>query len=141
MSRANAAFIEGLFAATSTMSKDALLAALPELVAQIADPEIEWVEDPARADSRVHRGREGVLASWRQWLEQWDEYGFELEHVLDCGEEVFVAARERGSGAASGATVSAHIYLVITVREQKIRRWREYYDQGAARMAAGLPPA
>jgi ketosteroid isomerase-like protein len=140
MSRANAEFVEALFAGASTMSKDALRAALPQVVAQVADPAIEWIEDPSRADSRVYRGHEGVLASWRQWLDQWDEYGFEVERVVDCGDEVFVAAHERASGAASGARVSATIYLVVTVREQKIRRWREYYDEGAARRAAGLEP-
>ncbi len=140
MSRANAEFVEALFAGASTMRREELLAALPEIVAQVADPAIEWIEDPARADSHVYRGHEGVLASWRQWLDQWDEWGFELERVVDCGEEVFVAARERASGAASGARVSAAIYFVITVHDQKIRCWREYYDEGAARRAAGLAP-
>jgi hypothetical protein len=61
------------------MDKEALLAALPDLIAQVADPAIEWVEDPTRADSHSYHGHDGVLASWRQWLEQWDEYGWEVE--------------------------------------------------------------
>jgi hypothetical protein len=36
------------------MDKDAMLAALPEMIPQICDPEIEWVEDPQRADGRVY---------------------------------------------------------------------------------------
>jgi ketosteroid isomerase-like protein len=138
MSRENVEFIEGLLAGVGTANKEALLAALPELVAQVADPAIEWIEDPTRPDSQVHHGHEGVLESWRRWFDQWDEYGFEIERVADCGEDVFVVASERASGASSGATVSARLYLLITVRDQKIRRWREYYDEDAARKAAGL---
>ena len=138
MSHENVEFIRNLFSAGASMDKQALLDALPELIPQVADPDVEWIEDPTRVDSRTYRGHDGVLASWKQWLDEWDEYGFEIERLVDCGEEVFVVARESGSGAASGATVSSHIYLVVTVREQKIRRWREFYDESAARNAAGL---
>ena len=45
-------------------------------VLQTSDPEIEWVEDPRRADGRVYRGHEGVRESWERWLENFDRYGF-----------------------------------------------------------------
>ncbi len=138
MSQENVEFVRNLFAGAASMDQQALLEALPELIPQVADPAIEWTEDPTRADSRVYRGHDGVLASWKQWLEQWDEYSTEVERVVDCGEDVFVDARERGRGAASGATVSSHIYVVVTVRDQKITRWREFYDEDAALEAAGL---
>jgi ketosteroid isomerase-like protein len=139
MSQANVEFIEGLFTAAESMDKQALLEILPDVIAQVADPGIEWVEDPTRADATVHRGHDGVLASWRQWLDQWDEYETEVEDVIDCGDDVFVSAREQGRGLASGATVSSRLYVVVTVRSQKITRWREFYDEDAARVAAGLP--
>jgi ketosteroid isomerase-like protein len=138
MSQENVEFIRNLFSAGASMDKQVLLAALPEVIPQVADPDIEWIEDPTRVDSRTYHGHDGVLASWRQWLDEWDEYGFEVERLVDCGEEVFVVARESGSGAASGATASSQIYIVVTVRERKIRRWREFYDEKAARNAAGL---
>lgn len=46
MSRENVEFVEGLVAGAVDMDKQALLAALPELIAQACDPDIEWVEDP-----------------------------------------------------------------------------------------------
>ena len=73
----------------------------------MADPDVEWIEDPTRVDSRTYRGHDGVLASWTQWLDEWDEYGFEIERLVDCGEEVYVVASESGRGAASGAMVSS----------------------------------
>jgi ketosteroid isomerase-like protein len=138
VSKENVDFVAGLFAASDSMDKDALLAALPEVIEQIADPEIEWIEDPTRPDSRTHRGHAGVIESWRQWFENWDEYETEVERVEDGGgDDVYVVVRERARGAASGATVTSRLYVVITVRDQKITRWREFYDEQASLAAAG----
>jgi hypothetical protein len=37
-------FVEGLFAGQTAIDKQELLAALPRLVLEICDPEIEWIE-------------------------------------------------------------------------------------------------
>ena len=55
--------------------------------------------------------------SWEQWLEQWEEYGFEIERIVDCGDAVLVVSREHGRGTASGATVSARNFMVLTFRK------------------------
>jgi uncharacterized protein len=138
MSQENVDFVRGLYSAAESMDKGELLAALPELIAQTCDPEIEWIEDPSRADSGTFRGHEGVLESYERWLEGFDQYEFTLEDVVDCGDDVFVAARERGTGAASGATADSAIYQVITMRDGKVLRYREFYDEAAAREVAGL---
>jgi len=138
MSQENVEFVKALFAADPGMDKEALLAALPELIAQACDPEIEWYEDPQRADARVYRGHSGVRESFERWLDQWEEYGTEAERFVDCGEDVLVVAREHGRGARSGATVSARIFIVVTFRDGKILRYREFYDEAAAQEAAGL---
>jgi uncharacterized protein len=138
MSQENVEMVKGFLAAGAEMDKQTLLAALPEVIAQTCDPEIEWYEDPQRADARVYRGHGGVLESFERWLDQWDEYGFEAERVIDCGDDVLVVAREHGRGAISGTTVSARNYWVITIREGKILRYREFYDEAAALEAVGL---
>lgn len=65
VSEENVEFIRNLFAGASTLDKKALLDALPALIPQVTQPDVEWVEDPSRADGRVYRGHEGVLASSR----------------------------------------------------------------------------
>jgi ketosteroid isomerase-like protein len=137
MSRENVELVQAFFAAPGTMDKDTILANLPAMIEQICDREIEWVEDPQRADGRVYRGHEGVRASFEQWFEQWDEYEFEVDEIVDCGDRVLVKARESGRGAASGATVSARIYTVVTFRDGKILRYQEFYDEAQALEAAG----
>jgi ketosteroid isomerase-like protein len=138
MSQENVEMVKGFLAAGAEMDKQTLLAALPEVIAQTCDPEIEWYEDPQRADARVYRGHAGVRESFERWLDQWVEYGTEAERFVDCGDDVLVVAREHGRGARSGATVSARIFVVVTFRDGKILRYREFYDEAAARDAAGL---
>jgi ketosteroid isomerase-like protein len=138
MSQQNVEFVEGLFAGVAGADKQVLLAALPELIAQTCDPEIEWIEDPGRADGRIRRGHGGVQESWERWLEGFDEYSFELEEVRDCGGDVLAVWREQARGAASGAVVSSRTYAVLSFREGKLLRYREFLDEQAARQAAGL---
>jgi ketosteroid isomerase-like protein len=137
MSQEDVDFVAGLFSGAAQMDKGELVAALPELIRQTCDPEVEWIEDPGRADARTYRGHEGVLDSWTQWLEGFEEYGGELEEVRDCGDSVLVTMREEGRGRASGATVSARVYIVMTFRAGKILRYQEFYDERLALEAAG----
>jgi ketosteroid isomerase-like protein len=139
MSEENVQFVAGIFDAADGMDKEALLAALPDLVPQLCDPNIEWIEDPSRADSRTYRGHAGVIESWQQWLETFKQWEFEVERIIDCGgDEVFVATREHATGNLSEAPVTAANYAVLTVRNGKIHRYREFYDEEIALEAAGL---
>lgn len=137
MSRENVEFVKALLDGPVALDKETLLATLPQLIPQVCDPEVEWIEDPTRADGRTYRGHEGVLASYKRWLEQWGEYRVEYTRLVDHGDDVFVEAVERGSGTASGASVSSAIYAVVTVRDQKLLRYREFYDRDTALQAAG----
>ena len=136
MSQQDVEVVRNLFAGAATADKRALLEILPQLIEQACDPEIEWVEDPQRADSRTYRGHAGVRESFERWLEGFDEYSFKLEDVIDCGANVLVITEERARGAASGATISSRNYAVLTLRDGKLLRYREFYDEDAARRAA-----
>ncbi|MCW3034143.1 MAG: hypothetical protein QOK19_2612 [Solirubrobacteraceae bacterium] len=138
MSRENVEFVEALVGGAAGIDKQALLAALPEVIARTCAADIEWVEDPGRADHRVYHGHEAVQRSWERWLGEWGEYGFEAERFVDCGDDVLVVARESGRGRTSGASVSALNYAVITMCDGKIARYREFYDEAAALEAVGL---
>src|SRR5215208_8488860 len=138
MSQENVKFLEGLFAGAKEMDKQTLLDVLPELIAQTCNPQIEWVEDPRRADRRVYRGHEGVRESFERWLENFEEYGFEVERMVDGGDKVLAYAREEGRGSLSGGIVSQRIYVVYTFRNGKVARYQEFYEEQDAFEAAGL---
>ena len=138
MSQENVEFLRNLFAGAESLEKDALVAMLPEMIAQTCDPEIEWVEDPIRADGRIYRGHDGVRESFERWLEDFETYRFEAESITDHGDRVLVTAVEHGRGSASGAEVSSRIYIVVIFRGEKILRYQEFYDEQDA--LAALEP-
>jgi ketosteroid isomerase-like protein len=129
VSQQDVELLEGLFAGVQNLDKEAVLALLPQMISELCDPEIEWIEDPTRADARVFRGHDGVRASWERWLENFDEYGFEVESITDHGDRVLVAGAEHGRGRASGADVAARVHVVCTFRDGKILRYEEFYDE------------
>jgi ketosteroid isomerase-like protein len=139
MSQENVDFLSGLFTGVENLDKEALLAALPDLIEQTCDPEVEWVEDPQRADGRVYRGHDGVRESWERWLENFDAYGLEVEQISDHGDRVLVTAVEHGRGSASKADVTSRIHVVWTFRAGKVLRYQEFYDEGQALEAASRP--
>ena len=138
MSQQNVELVRALFAAAASMDKPALLAALPEVIARVCDPDIEWIEAPQRVDARVYRGHAGVRESWERWLDQWQAYELEAERIVDCGEEVLAVFSERARGATSGAHVAMRNFMVIAFRDGRILRYREFYDEAAALAAVGL---
>ena len=93
----------------------------------------------ARAGPRRHRGTRhaGVRESFERWMEGFDKYSFDVEDVIDWGDDVLVILDEQARGAASGATISSRNYVMLTLRDGKLLRYREFYDEDAARRAAG----
>ena len=102
------------------------------------DSEIEWVEDPRRADGRIYRGHEGVRESFERWLENFSEYEAKVEWIVDCGDKILVYGHEEGRGSLSGAPISQRIYTVHTFRNGKVARYEEFYEEQDALEAAGL---
>jgi len=138
MSKENVEFLSNFFAGAKDLDQDALIAALPELIAAGCDPEVEWIEDPSRADGRVYRGHAGVRESWERWLENFVDWGFEVESMTDHGDRVLVVAIEHGRGSTSAARVSARVYMLYTFRAGKVLRYEEFYDEQDA--LAALTP-
>jgi ketosteroid isomerase-like protein len=116
-------------------SKSELLEAMPRTMA-LCHPDVEWT---APEDGTTFRGREGVRRRLEQWLESFEEYRYDVERIIDCGDdEVLVVATEVARGALSGAEVRSKNYELLTVRGGMIVRIREFYDEQLALETAGL---
>ncbi|HYU59978.1 MAG TPA: nuclear transport factor 2 family protein [Solirubrobacterales bacterium] len=137
MSEENLAIARAIFEGGAGTSKEAILAALPEAIPALIHPDAEWVEAPERVDSTTYRGHDGIRESFERWLEQWGEYRVEPQRFEDHGEKVLVVVHEYGEGHGSGASTEATIYVVLTFRDGKISRYREFYDEEAARSSLG----
>jgi ketosteroid isomerase-like protein len=114
------------------------------------DPEIEWIAasgpfpDSAAGGfddlQGTYHGHDGVRTYWRRWLQAWSDLDFELQDVIDRGDEVVALVRnQRQWGARSGIVVEMPPYgLIFTFRDGKVVRWRSYPDQESALAAAGI---
>jgi ketosteroid isomerase-like protein len=136
MSLQNVEVIRSMFESFPAANKEQLRAGLPEAIAEFCDPEIEFVETPERVDARTYRGHAGAHEAWERWLENWEEYAFEVDRIEDHGEHVLVVIDERARGR-SGASAGARLYAIFTMRGGKILRYREFYDEAAARAVLG----
>jgi ketosteroid isomerase-like protein len=84
-------------------------------------------------------GPRGVREALETWLESFDEYRYEVQRMIDCGgDEVLVVGLEVGRGAISGVEVRSISYELLTIRDGKIVRFREFHEESEALEAAGL---
>jgi ketosteroid isomerase-like protein len=107
------------------------------------DPNIEWDASRMGINSDiagVYHGHEGVRAYWRGWLSAWRDLDFELQDVLDAGDEVVALIhKQRQWGRRSGIETEVPPYaLVFTINNGKVVRWRSFPDQRSALEAVGL---
>jgi ketosteroid isomerase-like protein len=135
VSEEHVAIVRAIFEAEATTSKEDILRALPELIPALFHTDAVWLEAPERVDAKTYRGHDGIRESFELWLDQWEDYSFEAVRFEDHDDQVFVIARESGSGHGSGASTDALVYAVITFRQGKISHYREFYDEATARAA------
>ena len=133
MSEENVAITRAIFEGDAMTSKEAMRAALPEVIPALFQPDAEWIEAPERVDSKLYRGHDGIRESFEQWLDEWGDYRVSAERFEDHGDHVLVVAHESGEGHGSGVSTDATVYAVVTFRDGKIARYREFYDEVAAR--------
>jgi ketosteroid isomerase-like protein len=136
MSRENVAIVRELFELFAKRDHERAFA--------YYDPDIEWdatrMEEMLPDLANVYRGHDGVRTYWRGWLSAWSDLDFELEDVLDAGDEVVaMVSHQRVWGRHSGIEIEMPPYaLVFTLRDGKVIRWRSFADQESALEAVGL---
>jgi ketosteroid isomerase-like protein len=68
----------------------------------------------------VYHGHEGVRQFWRDRLSAFREIDFEVEELIDAGDQVLATIREREVGRASGAPVEVTHLAVFTLADGKV---------------------
>jgi|SRR5215207_3140510 ketosteroid isomerase-like protein len=106
---------------------------------KLYDPEIEW-EDVSGlwGDWGTQRGFENVRDAFVTWFEAFEQVTFDIDSVLEAGEDVVTSIRMSGRGRASGLLVDQRVAVVWTVRGGRVARVRAYRDMPGALKAAGL---
>jgi ketosteroid isomerase-like protein len=86
----------------------------------------------------VYHGHEGVRQAWRSALSAFGEVDFEVEELIDAGDQVLAVIREREVGRASGVPVETSHLAVWTLAGRKVTRMQVFDDRQQALTAAGL---
>jgi ketosteroid isomerase-like protein len=103
-------------------------------------PDVELVfHGPAPADigGDVHRGREAVFTTYRQWIEAWEDLRRIPLELIDMGDRMLVLAREEGRGRG-GVALEEQAASLFTFRGGRVVRQDEYPHWNAALDAVGL---
>ena len=107
-------------------------------VLRVFDPQVEVHDPPEMPDSAIHRGREAVLRDWQRTFDSFEEFSIEIEECRDLGDELLLLLRYRGRGRGSGVTVDAPMAHVLTIKNGKLLRLRQFLDRRQALEAVGL---
>ncbi len=75
---------------------------------------------------------------WTEMLGAMDALSLEAEDFTDAGERIVVAVRMSGRGRASGASVEARRFHVLSQRRGKLVRIEWYQTHDEALKAVGL---
>jgi len=87
----------------------------------------------------VYRGHEGVRECWREILSVFGEVDFEVEELIDAGDDrVLAVIREREIGRASGVPVKTTHLAVWRLAEGKVAQMQIFDSRQQALEAAGL---
>ena len=94
----------------------------------------EGIDDPGPV-----RGKRAMLQHIGDWIDTFDEFWFEAVELIDAGEDTVVAVERFGGRAKlSGVETDQTSGVVLTIRDGKIARCREYSTRAEALEAAGL---
>src|SRR4051812_10606951 len=85
------------------------------------------------------RGRNAMQKHIGDWVDTFDGFWWEAVELIDAGEDTVVAVERFGGRAKlSGVETVQTSGVVLTIREGKIARCREYATRAEALEAAGL---
>ena len=97
-------------------------------------PAEDGIDDPGP----IH-GKNAMRKHIRDWIDTFDDFWFEAVELIDAGEDTVVAVERFGGRAKlSGVETDQTGAVVLTLRERKIARCREYATRAEALEAAGL---
>jgi ketosteroid isomerase-like protein len=105
----------------------------------LLDPDIDWVEPEEQPDRQIVKGADEAVVALNGWLETWSGYEVELVEARDGpGDRVFLALRQRATGAVSGVPFEGDLFQAWSLRDRTPYRMEMFFDRAKALAAAGL---
>lgn len=107
----------------------------PELLAEDA----EWVNPHDAVEPGTRTGRDGFNGAINSVFATWDDVRFDVERVIDNGDDVVALGLLRGRVHAAGMEVDSPHGQIWTFRDGRVRRMRWFNSYRETLDAAGLP--
>ena len=101
-------------------------------------PDVTFVLRPEFPDAGRYRGLAEIAAYTRGFLEPWTRITIEAEELIDAGNCVIAAVRQRGVGVESGVETEFPYFQVWTLEGGKAVRLENVRQRGEAFEVAGL---
>lgn len=105
---------------------------------ELTHPDIEIDERDALPGGRLYVGHDGV----REWVadlhERWSDLEVNVRGLTSAGDHVLARVQIVAQGASTGAGVQSESSHVWELDRGLLRRMQVFYDDAAARRAAGL---
>jgi hypothetical protein len=112
----------------------------PETLTRFFHREAVSYPFPEWPDQRVYRGNEGTAELAAQWTELFEQYRWDIRHLLDANDSVVVLAIHSGRARGSGVETSSPVSAVFTeFRAGLVARVHYFLTWREALALVGLP--
>jgi ketosteroid isomerase-like protein len=110
---------------------------LSELDRELLAEDAEWVNPPDAVETGTRRGADDFLRAIARVFEGWDESNFEIESVIENGDDVIALGALR-TLAQAGLEVTGEHAEIWTIEDGKIARMCWFRTHEEALAAAGV---
>ena len=109
--------------------------------AEFWHPDINWrAMEGSLDDVGVMHGPDALRRYYGQWEETFEDVRTETDELIDVGgDQVVAVVRSIGRMKGSEAEIDIRYAIVLSVRDGKVGRGREFASREEALEAAGLP--
>jgi len=111
---------------------------------ELLTDDAEWVNPDDAVEPGTRRGADGFLQAIASVFEGWEESVFEIERVIESGDDVIALGRLRTRGRAAGIEASGPHGEIWTFENGRVRRmqWFQTHEETlAAAERAGYSPS
>jgi ketosteroid isomerase-like protein len=103
------------------------------------DRRVLFLPAPELPDAGEYLGPEGITEFMGKFLQSWTDYTIAAEEVIEAGDSVVVAVRQRAVGRESGLAADVpREFHVWTFRGRAVIRFEAFRDRAEALEAVGL---
>jgi ketosteroid isomerase-like protein len=111
----------------------------PEAIIALLAPEVEWIADRSDMGRVTYRGVDGVRKSFEQLYEGFDRLGFEVDELIEQGNQVVALGRMLARGRTTGVEAQIPLAVVFTAgQDGKLIRYESFRNTKEALEAVGL---